>query len=171
MSTILANPNGAHRTITTYVTGRDADGIPLVIGNQEVEPWRANAAILAGQALMFVAPTATVPMSVTPMTAAVTASDPWRFAGVALEGAAAGEQVRVLAKGFGEILFDTSSTAAAYSVLVAPGTTTGEFDIATDPVDNSVNVGVCYGTEIGTEDKCLAYVNRDGINRRFEAGA
>ena len=171
MSTILANPNGAHRTITTYVTGRDADGIPLVIGNQEVEPWRASAAILAGQALMFVAPTTTAPMTVVAMTAAVTASDPWRFAGAALEGASSGDMVKVLVKGFGEILFDTSDTAAAYSVLQAPGTTTGEFDIATDPVDNSVDVGVCYGAEIGSEDKCLAYINRDGINRRFEAGA
>lgn len=169
--TILANPNGAHRTVSDYTSGRDDDGYEIIYGNQEVESWQAAATILKGQALMFVAPTTTTPMTVTPMTAAVTASDPWRFAGAALEDASAGDQCRVLARGFGEILFDTSDTAAAYSVLVAPGTTTGEFDIATDPVDDSVNVGVCYGAEIGTEDKCLAYVNRDGINRRFEAGA
>ena len=171
MSTILANPNGAHRTVSDYTTGRDDDGFPLVYGNQEVESWQAGATILVGQALMFVAPTATAPMTVIPMTAAVTTSDPWRFAGAALEGASSGDMVKVLVKGFGEVLFDTSNTAAAYSVLSAPGTTTGEFDVATDPVDNSVNVGVCYGAEISTEDKCLAYVNRDGINRRFEAGA
>ena len=171
MSTILANPNGAHRTITSYVTGRDADGFPVIIGNQEIESWQAGGTILAGQALMFVAPTTTAPMTVVAMTAAITASDPWRFAGVAMEGASSGDMVRVCSQGFCEILFDASSTPAAYSVLVAPGTTTGEFDIATDPVDNSINVGVCYGTEIGTEDKCLGYVNRNGINRRFEAGA
>lgn len=161
--TILSNPNAAHRTVSTYVTGRDADGIPLVIGNQSIESWQAAATILQGQALMFVAPTATVPMTVTPMTAAVSGTDGWRFAGAAMENASAGEQVRVCEKGFCEILFDTSDTAAAYSLVNLPGTTTGEFDIAVDPVDDVTSVGVCYGAEIGTEDKCLAYVNRAGV--------
>jgi len=168
---ILANPNGAHRTISDFRSGRDDDGNQLVIGNQEIESWQAAGTILQGAALMFVAPTATTPMTVTNMTAAIATSDPWRFAGVAMEGAVAGEQVRVCSRGFCEVLFDASDTAAAYSVLVLPGTTTGEFDIATDPVDNSLDIGWVVGIETGTEDKCLAYVNRTGIIRRFEAGA
>lgn len=164
MSNILANPNGAHRTITSYISGRDADGIPLVIGNQDIESWRAAATILQGQALMFVAPTATVPMTVTPMTAAASAATPWRFAGAAMEGAVAGEQVRVCKDGFVEVLFDTSDTAAAYSILNLPYTTTGEFDIAAATADDVAQVGWVCGVETGTEDKCLAYVNRNGCN-------
>lgn len=161
--TILANPNGANRTISDYTSGRDDDGYEIVYGNQEVESWQAAATILKGQALMFVAPTTTAPMTVTPMTAAVSGTDGWRFAGAALENASAGDQCRVLASGFGEVLFDTSDTAAAYSLINLPGTTTGEFDIAVDPVDDVTAVGVCYGAEIGTEDKCLAYINRAGV--------
>jgi hypothetical protein len=97
------------------------------------------------------------------MTAAVSGTDGWRFAGAALDSAVAGEQVRVCTDGFCEILFDTSDTAAAYSIINLPGTTTGDFDIAVDPVDDVTAVGVCYGGEIGTEDKCLAYINRAGI--------
>lgn len=163
MSNIIANPNGAHRTITTYVSGRDADGIPLVIGNQEVESFRAAATILQGQALMFVAPTATVPMTVTPMTAAASAATPWRFAGVALDNAVAGEQIKLVATGFVEVLFDASDTAAAYSILNLPYTTTGDFDIAAATADDVAQVGWVCGIESGTSDKCLAYVSRNGI--------
>jgi len=161
---ILSDPNGAHRTITTYISGRDADGIPLVIGNQDIESFRAAATILQGQALMFVAPTATVPITVTPMTAAASAATPWRFAGVAMEGAVANEQVRLCSKGFCEVLFDTSDTAAAYSILNLPYTTTGEFDIAAATADDVAQVGWVCGVETGTEDKCLAYVSRHGLN-------
>lgn len=163
MSTILSNPNGAHVVVSDYRTGRDADGIPIVVNNQTIESWRADAAILAGQALMFVAPTATVPISVSPMTAAISGTDPWTFAGVALEGAAAGDMVRVGTAGVFEILFDTSDTAAFASIINLPGTTTGEFDIALAPVDDVTSVGLCFGPEIGTEDKCLALINRAGI--------
>ena len=169
MSEVLSNPNGAHTTISTYVTGRDADGIPQVIGRQVVDTHRADATILQGQALMYVAPSATVPLSVTPMTAAVVTSDPWRFAGVALEGAVAGENVKYCSQGFCEVLFDASSTAAAYSLLNLPATTTGEFDIATDPADNVESAGWVLGAEIGSTDKCLAHIGVPYV--RFEAGA
>ncbi len=169
MSAILANPNGANRTVSTFVTGRDDDGIPMVVGRQVVDAHRADATILQGQALMYVAPTATVPLSVTPMTAAVVTSDPWRFAGVALEGAAAGDQVRYCVQGFCEVLFDASSTAAAYSLLNLPAVTTGEFDIATDPADNVESAGWVLGAEIGSTDKCLANIGVPYV--RFEAGA
>ena len=163
MSNIIANPNGAHVEIASYITGRDANGIPLVIGNQTVESFRAAATILQGQALMFVAPTATVPMTVTPMTAAASAATPWRFAGVALHNAVAGEQAQLVSEGFVEVLFDTSDTAAAYSILNIPYTTTGEFDIAAATADDVAQVGWVCGVETGTEDKCLAYVSRHGV--------
>lgn len=171
MSAILANPNGAHRTVSSYISGRDADGIPLVIGNQDIESWQAADTILQGQALMFVAPTATVPMTVAPMTAAASAATPWRFCGVAMEGAAAGDMVRVCAQGFCEVLFDTSDTAAAYAILNLPYTTTGEFDIAAATADDVAQVGWVCGVETGSEDKCLAYVSRNGTNLPDEFAA
>jgi hypothetical protein len=161
--TIIANPNSAHRTVSTYISGRDADGIPLVVGNQVVESWQAAAAVSQGQALCFLAPTATVPLTVTPMTAALSASHPWTFAGAALEDAAAGEMVRVCAEGFCEVLFDASDTAAFGSVVNIPYTSTGDFDIAAAPADDTLQVGVCFGIETGSTDKCLARVSRNGV--------
>lgn len=161
--TILTNPNSAHRTVTTHVSGLDEDGIPLVIGVQQVESWRAAAAIAEGEALMFVAPTATVPMTVTPMTVAVKDSGPWRFAGVALEAAVAGEQVRVCSEGFCQIRHDAADAAAAYSLVQLPDTTTGRFAISTTTVDDLSAVGWSVGVETGATDRSLAYVNRAGV--------
>lgn len=163
MSTILANPNGAFVTVSDYRTGRDENGIPLVVGNQEIESFTAGGTILQGQALMFAAPTETAPITVAPMTAAISGSDPWLFAGVAMEGGVAGDMVRVCSRGICEILFDTSDTAAFASVVNLPYTTTGDFDVATVPADDVVPVGFCFGPEIGSTDKCLALIDRAGI--------
>jgi len=171
MSGTLSNPNGAHVTITTYVSGRDENGIPQVLGNQDIESWRANAAVAQGEALMVVAPTATVPISVTPMTAVIASSHPWRFWGIAMEDAAAGEQVRVCAQGVCEVKFDAADTAAAYSVLQAPDTTTGRCAIATASADDVLAIGVVLGIESGTSDKCLAYVSRTGVGMPDEWAA
>lgn len=167
--TIIANPNGAFLNVSDFTTGRDDDGNPIVLGNQCIEGWQAGATILQGQALMFTAPTTTAPITVEPMTAAVTAADSWRFAGVAMEDASSGDQVRVCRSGPVEILFDTAATPAAYDLLEAPGTTTGDFDVAGAAADNGVYVGWVLGGEIGTEDKCLAMIGQPLV--RFEAGA
>ena len=161
--TILSNPNGANRTVTTYVSGLDENGYALVIGAQDIESWQAGGTIIAGQALMFVAPTATVPMTVVAMTTAVKDSGPWRFVGAAMEAAVAGEQVRVCLQGFCQILHDAADTAAAYSLVQLPDTTTGRFAISTTTADDLSAIGWSCGVETGTTDTSLAYINRAGV--------
>jgi hypothetical protein len=173
MSNILANPNGAHRTVTDFREGVDADGNEIIFGNQTVESWQAAGTILKGQALMLVAPTATAPPTVTPMTAAVTAGDSWRFVGAALESAKAGEQVRVCTAGICLVLHDASDDPSEYDLVSAPATTTGDFDVvAGAAVDNGVYVGYFLGPTIApaaTTDLALAMIGQPLV--RFEAGA
>jgi hypothetical protein len=167
--TILANPNGAHRTVSDFTTGRDDNDLPLVLGPQEVHSYKAGGTITEGAALMLVAPTTTEGPTVVEMTAAVTGGDSWRFIGAALEAASSGDQVRICTNGICIVDFDTADTPAAYDLLEAPGTTTGVFGTATAVADNGVYVGYVLGAEIGTTDKVLAYIGRPTV--RFEAGA
>jgi len=159
---ILRNPNGANRTISDFTTGQDDDGNDLALTDQTVESFKAGSAITVGQALMVVAPTTTAGITVVPMTVAVAAPDAdcWRFAGVALEAAAAGDQVRVGVCGAFRVLHDALADPAVYDLLVLPLTSTGEFDlVAGTPVDDSVPVGYYLsGTDAGTTDTALAYI-------------
>lgn len=152
----ITNPAGAHRTITSFIDGADADGNWLDLP-RTVDVYRANATIVEGQALMFIAPTATVTVSVSPMTAAIAVSDAWTFAGVAMEAAAAGDYVRVVSRGWARILHDAADTAAALSVVSLPDTTTGRFAIAAEVVTNVRTVGFVAGIESGT-DRSLAFI-------------
>lgn len=171
MSNILANPNGAHRTVSDFREGVDDDGNEIIYGNQTVESWQAAGTILKGQALMLVAPTETAPPTVTPMTAAVTGADSWRFVGAALESATAGQQVRVCTKGICLVLHDASDDPAAYDLVSAPATTTGDFDVVTALADDGVYVGYYLGgTLTGVTDTALAYID-PAVVVRFEAGA
>lgn len=168
---MITNPTAAHRLVSDYSTGQDDDGNFLYQGAQTLDEAVAGATILAGQALMYTAPTSAATLTVEPMTAAVTAADSWRFAGVATSDAVAGDVLNVCSHGPAIVLFDASNApAAAYDLLAAPGTTTGEFDaVAGAAVDDGVYVGYFLGTEIGTTDKALAIVGSPVV--RFEAGA
>jgi hypothetical protein len=156
----ITTPLGGFRSTSDFIDGMTADAEASMY-YQEVWEFRANAAITQGEALMFVAPTATVPVSVTPMTAAITGSDPWAFAGAALNAAAAGETVRVLRRGIARVRIDAADTAAALSVLLAPDTTTGRFAVKTDPVAADVVVGMVLGIEdaSGTADFALCLID------------
>lgn len=120
--TTITNPTGTYVKVTDFTTGLDASGFEIVVGKDEVYTVRANAAITAGQALSWVAPTTTVPVSATPMAAATAVQN---FAGVALESAAIGEQVAIQRRGFAVVLID--GTVADGGFLLAPATTTGTF--------------------------------------------
>lgn len=169
--TILANPNGAHRTISDFTEGIDDDGNEVIYGNQEVESWQAGAAITKGQALMLVAPTTTAPPTVVPMTAAVTGGDSWRFVGAALESAASGDQVRVCKRGICLILHDASDDPAAYDLVQLPATNTGDFDVVTALADDGVYAGYYLGGTLDSQtDTALAYID-PAVVVRFEAGA
>ena len=171
MSTgILRNPNGAHRTISDFTTGQDDDGNDLALSDQDVETFQAGSAISVGQALMLVAPTTSAGPTVVPMTAAVTGADSWRFIGAALEDAASGDQVKICVRGICRVLHDAAFDPAAYDLLSAPGTSTGDFDGATALADDGVYVGYYLsGTDAGTTDTALAYIGQPVV--RFEAGA
>lgn len=158
MTSVLNNPLGANRTVTTFVSGKDADGIDLYAPT-ETEAYRANATITKGQALSFVVPTATVPVSVTPMAAA---TDDRMYVGVALDGAAAGDTVLVATRGLCLVKV-VDDTPAAGDHLGLPDTTTGSFETtATDP-DATAIVGKQAGVVLGTKDSnnlCLAYLRQ-----------
>lgn len=165
-SKALTNPRGAHKEVTTFIGGRYADGTPFDLP-QETESWRANAAITRGQAVSWVAPTATAPISVTPMT---TTTADFLFAGAALESAAAGDQVLICKEGFCEILIDASDTAAALDVIRVPDATDGSFATGTAEVDETASVGVGFGTEVGT-NFAQAWISRAGVPHIFETVA
>lgn len=156
MEKVITNPNGALRgPITSYITGRAADGFDIAM-EEEVELYRANATITVGQALAIVAPTATAPVSVTPLTTAI-AAVPSRIWGVAKEAGAAGDLIKVMRRGIAVVNHDTSDTPAAYDFLLAPDATTGAFATASAAAAGVVVCGLVLGAEIGTENKCLAY--------------
>jgi hypothetical protein len=143
----LVNPRAAFTNVTTFVSGVDANGIEIPYGRLELA-YRANAAISVGQVVSFVAPTATVPLSVTPMT---TATSQTLFAGIALEAAAAGGTVRVCTRGHCLVLANAQTPAAGQFIRV-PGTTTGEPTISATAIDATTVVGTILGVVFGVKD-------------------
>lgn len=152
----LGNPKAAFQTVTSFVTGRTADGEPLAYGSHEVE-LRADATITRGAVLMFVAPTATVPLSVTPMT--VAAADNL-FAGIAYEAGVAGDIIRVVT--YGHAIVDVAAETAAFgSLLTAPATTTGKAEIGATE-DATLVVSSVIGIALGIKDSgnlAAAWIN------------
>lgn len=143
----ITNPLAAHQDVTSFITGRTSQG-ELLSWGQEVREFRADAAIAKGEVVAWVAPTATVPLSVTPMT--VAAAD-ILFAGVAQEAAAVGAPCTIVTEGFA--LVDVGAETAAFgSLLTCPGTTTGKAEIgavidATTIVYSIMAIGVALGVK------------------------
>jgi hypothetical protein len=153
----LANPFVAFGQASDIRTGKYNNGAVLEY-DADYENWRANATITKGQALMFVAATATVPVSVTPMTAA---GDKRLFVGVANEAAAAGQSVQVVTKGF--CLINVGAGApAALDLFVLPATTTGVFDTTSTDPDATTVVGTVGGVVLftkGSDNLAPAYLS------------
>lgn len=144
MESAIINPDGALDDVTDFRTGRNRTGAPLMQG-QQVFSYRADAPVVRGQCLTFVAPTATVPLSVTPTTTALAASHPHLWAGVALNSAATGKAVDCCFQGVAVVQFDSSDTPAAGNLLLLPDATTGDFAAAAAAVANDVVVGAVLG--------------------------
>jgi hypothetical protein len=145
--TLLTNPLGAHRQVTTFVAGQDADGEPFHQPTA-ITTYRANAAILRGQVVQFVAPTASVPLSVAPM---ATASSALIYAGVALDNAAAGETVQVAQAG--HVLVRTGDvTTSLGEYLVKPGSTAGIGSLSSTAIDGTTVAGSILGVVVGNDD-------------------
>jgi len=153
----LVNPRAAFTTVTTFVSGTDADGVEIPYGRME-RSYRANAAIAVGEALMWVSPTSTAPVSVTPMTVA---SDPRGFAGIALEVAAAGGTIRICTEGHC-LVFANAQTVAANDVVLVPGANTGEASFtATDPAAATIVgtvLGVAFGVKLAATNLAPIYL-------------
>jgi len=151
--------NQAAFTGTAPNTWKDADGLALPYP-QEVITMRANAAIAMGQWCMWVAPTATTPLSVTPGT--TTAADATLFAGIALETVTTaqvtlGAMVTLVVAGFAMGLMETGGTGAATAitagsgqVLTAGGTTAGSL-AATTTIDAALIASRVFGIPMGAK--------------------
>ena len=136
-------------SFTDLRTGRTDNG-QLVPYGGIVLPFRANAAIVAGQALTFVVPTTGVngtglPLSVKPW--AIT--DPlWLFAGIAVSPAATGVLVPVCILGHCLALVNVATTVTIGDRIVTEPTNAGVVTstavavAATDLNDNSLGIAL-----------------------------
>lgn len=141
---LLSNPRGANRTVTSFLEGVSEDG-DILDAPCTVHSYVANAAIARGAIVMFVAPTATQELRVTPMTSA---ADDRLFAGVAVESADAAGDVVVVATS-GHALALCEDTPAFGDVFTKP-TTAGIANTASTDPDATAVVGSIFGTVLGT---------------------
>lgn len=149
MATIsLVNPIGANQQVTSFITQKTTDGELIRSGSEIYSHYRANAAVAKGEAVQFVAATATVPLSVTPM---ATAGDARLFVGVATKAAAAGAVVELCERGICEVLAN-AQTVAFGDLIVKPGTNAGEPTFGSTDPDAATVVGTVLGV-------CLAAKN------------
>lgn len=130
----VTNPMAVYDAVTDYTTGLDTAGAQLPYG-KIVFRFRANATIARGHLLEFVAPTATVPMSVQPYVQA----DVSMFAGVAEKAAVAGDALDVTVLGHTVVLM-TSGTALQN---ITPDATAGQ-GITSAPTAASI-AGMVFG--------------------------
>jgi hypothetical protein len=144
---LISNPFGAHRTVTTFVADQDAGGECLhqPIG---VTEFRAAAAVTRGQVLEFVAPTASVPISVQPM---ATASDQLLYAGVALDAADVGQTVQVARHGVALVRTGDITTQLG-EYLLKPATTAGVGTVASTAIAAATVQGTVLGVVLGNDD-------------------
>lgn len=142
----VTNPNGAFTTVSDYRLFRDANSRDLQLGQGETYVARANATILAGQALEHVVPTLTVPYSVQPMQVA---SGVHLYAGAALNNATAGQDVAFARSGYMMVFTDDSDTPAFGAVLLKPDATVGQFASATAAATSTGQA--VLGTVLGAE--------------------
>lgn len=157
----ILNPAGAMQKSSTFITGVDDEGQPHAYGCLFIT-LRANAAVVKGHGLSWVNPTATVPVSVTPMLVAATDVE---FVGVAMDAAvAAGAFIRCCVLGFC-LVWMNAQTSAAGENIVNPTTTAGELIRAADPTHDATLVagatlGRVFGTKDATTNLALCFINQ-----------
>lgn len=159
MSNSLYNP-GRGRRVTDYTTHKDGDGFPIEYPKQTTVATLA-AAVSAGDVLMYVIPTTTQPLRVTKM--ALVGSDAnavLKFAGIALEDGAAGDDIVVCTGGV--CLVNVDSTAASFAlgdVAIAPTTTTGKAGRVAVGSWAATNIaGTAFGSYLGPGSSTQALI-------------
>lgn len=148
MESTLTSPLGAFTPVTTYVSGVDREGSFIEYGTRWYL-YRANAAITRGAGLMWVAATATTPLSVAHMT---TAASMRLFAGVALEAASAAGKIIRVAVGGHCLVNMNAQTSQFGEYLVVPATNAGELTRAATALDATTVAGSVVGTVLGIKD-------------------
>lgn len=158
---MISNPAGAFSNVLTFVSGVNEFNGEIEYG-KNFRSYRVGTAVVRGQALSFVAPTATVPITVAPMGTAINAR---LFAGIALESAAIGQFVRTANQGHC-LLFVNAQTVAAGDTVSVPAVNAGEASCAAaDPDATTIvgrTLGVIFGIKASTAGANLApaYLNQ-----------
>lgn len=120
----IHNP-GRGRQVSDFQTHLDGQGFPIEYDNSQ-QTVTLSGTVTAGDALMWVIPTETQALTVTKLGLIGTATIAHGFAGVALEGGVAGEDIRICVGGPCLVKTDADpSSFALGDVAVAPTTTTG----------------------------------------------
>lgn len=155
----IVNPLGAARTVSDFRLFKDATGYQLDV-DRVVQVYRANDTIAIHNAVAWVAPTATVPLSVELLDVS-DAHAALVFCGVALEAATAGQMIRICRLGpaivtvddgtpaFGEVCVKHASTDGC---VISGGTLGGSWD-GSDVA--GTGLGVFLGAEIGSTNTAI----------------
>lgn len=144
--TLISNAYGAFRKVTSFLNGKDDGGEPF-FQPTAITQYRASAAVSAGDVLEFVIATASVPLSVQKM---VTTTSQLKFAGVALNNAAAGENVLVAQHGY--VMVNFGATTTSFNYLLKPATTNGVGTEGSAAPDATTVAGTILGIIVGTGD-------------------
>jgi hypothetical protein len=119
----FTNPMGVDQIVSDYTTWQDDSSRNIQYGRVE-RVYQANAAIPAGSATFYVAPTSTTPLRVAVMPLDATHAQLARFAGIAMNAAsAAGDRVAICTEGHCKALMATANTVSTGSGAT-PGTQT-----------------------------------------------
>lgn len=146
----ITNPAGAYRQVSDYTTWVGADGLDITF-DQMIATYRANAAVAKGDAVMFVAPTATVPLSVTGLTGSSNAVA-LSFAGIALDPAPVGGYARICTWGYCRAQVGTA-TPAAYDAGTVNGSATGALAVVGSAALAAANIaGTLLGVFLAAKD-------------------
>lgn len=159
----ITNPSGAHKTVTDFVTYKAADGSDLQYG-QTVEEFVASDAILANDWVAFVAAATAAPLKVEKLDVS-DAQAANLCAGVALEGAAAGEIVRVCREGITLCNIGDTGAIAAGDVAIKHATADGCSGVTAFAAVDATTIlgtvlGVYLGPEVGTTNKAPVNVHK-----------
>lgn len=141
MHQAITNPAGAYVTTSDYRTGRDSTGGEHAYG-KTTRVLRANATVTKGQLVCLVAPTQTLPLSVTPSAG----TESGLIFGIAAEGGSAGDLVTVVTEGLAFAIVGTAATAGNAIKGGAAGVVTNVTPAATDIVGTVVGVALATGT-------------------------
>lgn len=146
----LTNPSGGNSMSSVVADHR------LFVGSDghAVPHWRtviqlqANAAIVAGDLVSFVVPTATAPLRVKQ---AVTGDVVQIKIGVALSAAsAAGQVIQIVTEGF--CFVNVAGGTAAFGNYGVPSATAGVIDPTATAIDAAVVAGTVLGTFLGAKN-------------------